>query len=99
MKLTEEQKEIREDLINSYITEDIINAYSELVGEDYIEDVEEAYNGQWGSDEEFAEQMAEDLGLIDNDGKWPHYCIDWEWAARELMMDYMEQDGYYFRCL
>ena len=46
-----------------------------------------------------SENMAEELGLIADDRQWPAYCIDWEWAARELMMDYMIEDGYYFRCL
>ena len=26
-------------------------------------------------------------------------CIDWEFASRELMYDYFEVDGYYFRNL
>lgn len=43
--------------------------------------------------------MAEQLGDVPKDNHWPLYCIDWEWAARELMMDYAEQDGYYFRNL
>ena len=99
MELTKEQKEIREDLIENGVEEAVIDAYSSLVGEEYIEDVEEAYQGQWSSDEEFAQQTAEDLGLIERDVKWPAYCIDWEWAAKELMMDYMEENGYYFRSL
>lgn len=50
-------------------------------------------------DEEFAEDMAEQVGAIDRDAKWPMNCIDWEQAAKELMMDYMEHNGYYFRSL
>ena len=37
---------------------------------------------------EYAEQLAEDIGAIETGGNWPTYCIDWEWAARELKMDY-----------
>lgn len=51
--------------------------------------------------ENYAQQMAEDCGLISGTEGWPLNCIDWEQAARELQMDYSsaEFDGvtYYFR--
>lgn len=59
--------------------------------------VEEAYVGHYMSDEEFAMETAESMGLLDGDSTWPHDCIDWERAARELMYDYVEEGGYYFR--
>lgn len=37
---------------------------------------------------DFAMELAEDIGAIDKDGKWPNTCIDWDQAARELRMDY-----------
>ena len=37
---------------------------------------------------DYAQELAEDIGAIDRDAKWPVYCIDWERAARELKMDY-----------
>jgi hypothetical protein len=37
---------------------------------------------------EYAQEFAEDIGAISRDGQWPTYCIDWEWAARELQQDY-----------
>lgn len=40
--------------------------------------------------EQYAEQMAEDIGAIDRDAKWPYTCIDWEKAANELRVDYSE---------
>jgi len=41
--------------------------------------------------EEYAQELAEDIGAIpDRDNNWPLYCIDWEWAARELRQDYTE---------
>lgn len=44
--------------------------------------------------EEYAEQMAEDIGAIDSTKTygWPLNCIDWERAARELQADYSEVD-------
>lgn len=62
-------------------------------------DIEEAYSGQYSSDENFARDMAEQLGAIDNNAQWPNDCIDWELAARELMYDYSEDNGHYFRNL
>jgi len=64
-----------------------------------IKDIDESYIGQFSSDEDFAEDMAEQLGVLTKETTWPLYCIDWIHAARELMMDYSEQDGYYFRNL
>lgn len=38
--------------------------------------------------EDWARELAEDIGLIKSDVAWPYTCIDWERAARELQMDY-----------
>jgi len=76
---------------------DIINAGVEC-GID-ISNIAEAYNGEADSDEDFAENLANELGYIDNNTSWPHSCIDWKLAARELMWDYTESNGYYFRNL
>lgn len=62
-------------------------------------DIDEAYQGEYSSDEDFAREMAEQLGAIDRNATWPQNCIDWELAARELMYDYCEHNGYYFRNL
>jgi hypothetical protein len=40
--------------------------------------------------EDYAQQLAEDIGAIDDSATWPNNCIDWERAARELRMDYTE---------
>lgn len=66
--------------------------------------IDEAYQGEYGDDVSFAQETAEQLGEIDDNAKWPYTCIDWacidwEWAARELMMDYSESNGHYFRNL
>jgi antirestriction protein len=42
--------------------------------------------------QEYAQQLADDCGLIDSTAKWPMSCIDWEQAARELQMDYSTVD-------
>lgn len=60
-------------------------------------DCQEAYSGKYDSDIAFAEDMAEQCGDYPRQVSWPYTCIDWEWAARELMYDYIEENGYYFR--
>lgn len=42
--------------------------------------------------EEYARQLAEDIGAIDRNASWPNTCIDWEQAASELQQDYTAVD-------
>jgi antirestriction protein len=60
-------------------------------------DIDEAYNGEFDSDEDFAQNIADDLGYINKNVSWPYTCIDWEYAAKELMYDYAEHNNHYFR--
>jgi hypothetical protein len=58
--------------------------------EDYYQGEAEGYNAtEAGAD--YAAQLAEDLGSIQTTAHWPHTCIDWEWAWRELEL----ADGYW----
>jgi len=88
----------KQDLIASGNEEEAIDAYIDIIGEEYLDDFEEAYQGKWSSDEEFVQQLLEDTeeGIKDLP---PYIHIDWEWTAREIMMDYTEENGYYFRNL
>jgi hypothetical protein len=45
--------------------------------------------------EEYAKQMADDLGAVPSDASWPLTHIDWEAAASDLQTDYtsFELDG------
>jgi hypothetical protein len=38
--------------------------------------------------QDYARQLAEDIGAIPDDAKWPCTCIDWDQAASELKVDY-----------
>lgn len=40
--------------------------------------------------EEYAQQLAEDIGAIQPDATWPNNCIDWAEATRLLKQDYMQ---------
>jgi hypothetical protein len=75
---------------------DAVKAYISLYGDD-LNDFEESYQGEYRDDEEFARELAESVGDIDREARWPYTCIDWEEAAAQLMQDYSEEGGYYFR--
>lgn len=74
-------------------------AYVENVGAEYAEadEAEEAFAGEYTDDEAFAQELADELGSIKDDTQWPYTCIDWDKASEELMYDYFESNGYYFR--
>jgi hypothetical protein len=38
--------------------------------------------------EDYAKELARDIGAINDDAHWPNNCIDWEEAASELQVDY-----------
>ena len=38
--------------------------------------------------QDYAQELAEDIGAVNRDATWPNNCLDWEQAARELRMDY-----------
>ena len=42
--------------------------------------------------EDYAQELADDLGLIDSEARWPVVHIDWKQAANELKADYNEVD-------
>jgi len=42
--------------------------------------------------QEYAQDLAEDCGMIPHGISWPITCIDWEQAARELQYDYTPID-------
>lgn len=83
---------------------EVIEAFAEIGNYDikdvdsFFDALEEAYCGEYKSDEDFAEDLAEQTG-VEISNSWPHNCIDWERAARDLMYDYYESNGHYFRQL
>ena len=89
---TETELKLREEYSDAHIDAAIACDVS-------LDDFEEAYQGEYSSDEDFAMEMADELGCINTDASWPNSYIDWERAARDLMMDYSTDNGFYFRCL
>jgi len=63
------------------------------------DDIEDTYQGEYKSDVHFAQEMADAIGALDKEALWPRTWIDWDYAAKELMYDYCEENGHYFRNL
>jgi antirestriction protein len=82
----------------SSLEEEVISAYFDNCGVSSLDDVEEAYAGEHNSDEEFAVQLLDDTGELDPSSMLGRY-FDYEKFARDLMYDYFEVDGHYFRNL
>jgi antirestriction protein len=97
----EQEEALCGDCEDTGLDADILKAYRDIIGKEYYkaEDAQEAYVGQFSDNAEFAQNMAEEIGAIKENAGWPYTCIDWEWAGKELMYDYSESDGYYFRNL
>ena len=57
--------------------------------------VAECYEGEWDTDVNFAKEGATEQGLIS--GTWPYSCVDWEWSAKDLMMEFASHNSHYFR--
>jgi hypothetical protein len=104
------------DLIEGEGCEEQCNSYREELATMIGIMAELAGNGgdeQWRGDwypltliresyfEDYAQELAEDIGAVNRDATWPNNCIDWEQAARELRMDYTSTqiDGvtYFYR--
>lgn len=95
--------EIIEKIENCSYDIEIISAYVDCFGyyckgiDELIEKVEESYQGEYQSDEEFAEQLLTETCCIPEN--LPSYLyIDWERTARDIMFDYSTSNNYYFRC-
>ena len=74
---------------------ELVDAYVEIYYANGIEHFEDAYQGEYRSGAEFAEQIASDCGYIKGD--LPFWIeIDWEKTWDNLSSDYTEIDGHIF---
>ena len=82
-------------------------AYVDHLSEDWTdwhvrEQFQESYAGEWDSREDFAQNLADEIGFAPEG--WPASYIDWETATRDLFMDYFDEPAenggiYVFRYL
>lgn len=94
--IRESDRDTVEKVLEEY-SEEVLEAALECSVQ--VEDIQEAYQGEHRSDADFVQQLCEDI----DDGRLkalPNYIyIDWERTARDVMMDYCEHNGHYFRNL
>ena len=97
IKLLEELESGREFAI----ADDTLEEWTDICGEEYdtlkalVEDASGSPDWKYGETlirrsyfQDYAQELAEDCGMIPENLAWPCTCIDWEQAARELEMDY-----------
>ena len=67
---------------------------------DYLDDFNESYQGWYDSTEEFAERLADEIGILGDMSENLKYYFDYEKFGRDLLSgDYWESNGYYFRSM
>lgn len=85
----------RADILSHADDADALLAYWRSVGGDLADADDtfaDAYCGEWQDGEDFAQDLAEQLGAVDSHTQWPMSCIDWAAAWRELEMgDYFTE--------
>jgi antirestriction protein len=67
--------------------------------QDWISDFEEAYCGEWNSEQEFADNLADEMGFIEEMGKinLAQYFDYDKWRRDLFLGDYWSSNGYVFR--
>jgi hypothetical protein len=88
--------------LTAYIRSQEIKAPADVT----VSEFEDAYAGEvsrsssFRPDEEFAQSLWEDTRDGPAITEWPYSCIDWEYAARELMYEFNKEEvgdvTYYF---
>ncbi|MDR6489340.1 antirestriction protein [Chryseobacterium vietnamense] len=96
--LSNEIFEIAEEINDSGYDLDIFEAYLNCIGrmdfQNIYDGVINYYMGEYSDDETFAQYILEE-NIPDS---LPNYIyIDWEATARNLMYDYFESNGHYFK--
>jgi hypothetical protein len=96
------EKETMEDNTELYLSDEFTETeYLELKALTELQEEAGGYAADWKYGETlirdsyfqtYAQELAEDIGAIPSDNKWPCACIDWEQAARELQYDYTQVD-------
>ena len=78
---------------------EMLDAYFSLgydITEENIETAKEKFFGQFSSDEEMAEEYAEQIDLLSSIPENLRYYFDFESYGRDLAFDFQEFNGYYF---
>ena len=81
--------------------EDALLAYVDTFGgslADAVGGLDDCYEGEWDSEEAFADNLLEDTGMLSSVPEWAQPYFDVSAFARDLFMtDYVYTDGHVFR--
>lgn len=86
------------------IVEEELETWLDVNGDEYVSLVAfkneaESYTSEWdygnafisdGYFEDYARELAEDIGAVDKKASWPNQFIDWNAASEALKIDYSE---------
>lgn len=61
--------------------------YGSEITEELIDEFRDKYCGFWDSEQDYAQNLADDLGAVNENATWPNNYIDWERATRDLFLD------------
>ena len=77
--------------------QEAVDAYLSLTCGDDLDGFEEAYQGEWDSEEDFAENLIVDCYDLSGVPDFIRNNIDWRGIARDLFSDgYSYEDGFVF---
>lgn len=102
----QEAKEEAQEALNDWDTTDEAEELKDLLS--LAEEGERSPDWSYGETlikdehfEEYAQELAEDIGAVNKDQWWPNNCIDWKEAAEQLQQDYFSvtfgSDTYWIR--
>lgn len=86
-----------EEKAGTHLSDEVISAYFDNCGVSSLSDVEDSYYGEFNSDEDFAYQLLDDSGALMSVPEDLRHYFDYEKYSRDLMFDFFESDGHYFR--
>jgi len=74
-----------------------IATVSDIDLRELIDEATECFEGEYDSYTDFAEQLVDTIGYLDNVPENIGYYFDYEKFGRDLRHDYWERNDYYFR--
>ncbi len=86
------------DYLNSSVDDDVKKAYMELFGEWNEDQCNERYQGEYRSDEDYAEDQCESCGTLESIPENLRWYFDFEKFARDMRMngEFTEENRHYF---
>ena len=86
------------DYLNSDIDDEVKEAYMALFDEWNEDQCNDRYEGKYRSDEDYAEHLSEDIGMLESIPEYLRFYFDFEKYARDMSIngEFKEENGHYF---